>query len=63
MNTNRQSFKGESLAHGPMDTMSGKLTNVPVSDRAKVKPAPVVSKTSHVVYGVAVDTDDTKAAE
>ena len=36
MNTNRQTFKGETLAHGPMDTMSGKVTEA--RPRAKVYP-------------------------
>jgi len=38
-NHERQSFKGESLARGKMDTMHGKLTDT--RPRVKVKPAPV----------------------
>ena len=38
-NHERQSFKGESLANGKMDTMHGKLTDT--RPRVKVYPAPV----------------------
>ena len=39
MNTKRESFKGESLANGPMDFMHGKLNDT--RPRMKVYPAPV----------------------
>jgi hypothetical protein len=47
----RQQFKGDhAAAVRKMDTMHGKLTNVSVEAKPKVEPAPVASKTSHVVY-------------
>lgn len=55
-----QQFKGDHAAAGrKMDTMSGKL--VDTRPRLKV-PAPVASKTSHVVYGEVPDVVETKDA-
>jgi hypothetical protein len=61
MNKPRQQFKGESLAHGPMDSMSGNVNEARA--RAKVYPAPVKVEEKDSSAVETVEAVDAQATE